>query len=177
MALILIYDVQGYIAGISAAVSNSLANGWPSTFLKNYPFVLSGNYYHISAYFVNPANICTSGRSAVEYKQQGVGTDLYIQNGTDPITNYAIKIPHEQSDISSTQWTEGRCFPSMGKNYWFNVRKDMNCDEFWPAFLLYNGGKLNAFGWAMYANITSPRIEHPKKSTIFCMYKVKSQKY
>ncbi|XP_076104028.1 uncharacterized protein LOC143072809 [Mytilus galloprovincialis] len=165
MALILIYDVQGYIAGISAAVSNSLANGWPSTFLKNHPFVLSGNYYHISAYFVDPAIVCTSGRSAAEYKQQGVGTDLYIQNGTDPITN-AIKIPHEQSDISSTQWTEGKCFPSMGKHYWFNVRKDMSCDEFWPVFLLYNGGKLNAFGWAMQADLTSPRVEHPPKSTI-----------
>lgn len=68
------------------------------------------------------AIICTSGRSAVEYKQQGVGTDLYIQNGTDPIRN-AIKIPHDQSDISSTQWTEGRCFPSMGMTIFTRSKK------------------------------------------------------
>lgn len=54
----------------------------------------------------------------------------------------------------------------LGVHYWYNTRKDMSCDEFYPVFLLYNGGQLNAFGWAFQAPMTSPHMEHPPKSTI-----------
>jgi hypothetical protein len=37
----------------------------------------------------------------------------------------------------------------------------MNCEDFFPAFLLYNGGKLNAFGWATMGDFKSNRYEHP----------------
>ena len=39
----------------------------------------------------------------------------------------------------------------------------MSCDDFFPAFLLYNGGKLNAFGWATLGYFESDRYEHPPK--------------
>jgi hypothetical protein len=54
----------------------------------------------------------------------------------------------------------------LGVHYWYNTRKDMSCDEFYPVFLLYNGGQLNAFGWAFQAHMTSPHMEHPPKATI-----------
>ena len=57
-------------------------------------------------------------------------------------------------------------FIQIGVHYWYNSRKDMSCDEFYPVFLLYNGGKLNAFGWAFNAALTSNRVEHPPKSSI-----------
>ncbi|XP_063435183.1 uncharacterized protein LOC134716239 isoform X2 [Mytilus trossulus] len=143
-----------------AEIPTNLANGFPSDFLKGHPFIKSGNYYHISAYFVDPAIICFCGRSATLFQQQGVGTDLYIQNGTDPVDD-SIKIPRLQSEITSTQWTKGKCFPTMGLHYWYNIRKDMSCDEFYPMFLLYNDGKLNAFGWAFNGDFNSSRLEHP----------------
>ena len=37
----------------------------------------------------------------------------------------------------------------------------MSCDDFYPAFLLYNGGKLNAFGWVTMGDFQSERYEHP----------------
>lgn len=67
--------------------------------------------YHIFIIFL--AIICFCGRSAALYQHQGEGTDLYIQNGTDPVDD-SIKIPHLQSGITSTQWTKGKCFPTMG---------------------------------------------------------------
>ena len=60
------------------------------------------------------ANICNGGRTASEYRSQGTGTGLWIQNGTDPVAN-AMKIPAKQSDANNTMWTEGVCFPSMGE--------------------------------------------------------------
>ena len=39
----------------------------------------------------------------------------------------------------------------------------MDCDNFFPVFLLYNGGKLNAFGWALGGDAQDPNFEHPEK--------------
>ena len=58
-----------------------------------------------------------------------------------------------------------RAFSFTGLHYWYNVRKDMDCNEFFPVFLLYNDGVLNAFGWAFGLNIqTSSRFEHPPQT-------------
>jgi len=45
--------------------------------------------------------------------------------------------------------------------YAYNVTKDMPCDMFFPAFLLYDGGQLFGFGWAINTKLTSSRYEHP----------------
>lgn len=54
---------------------------------------------------------------------------------------------------------------TTGVHYWYNITESMNCDNFFPAFLLYNGGRLNAFGWAMVIEQSSKRFEHPPHSS------------
>ncbi|XP_055997302.1 uncharacterized protein LOC130047090 [Ostrea edulis] len=162
-AVILIYDVNGYIAGIQAGVQTGLSNGYPSSKLQNHPFVKDGDKHYITAYFVNPASICTHGRTAGQFGAQGTGTDLYLQNGTDPMAS--IRIPHQESDIGSTRWVKGHCFSAMGVHYWYDISLDMSCDRLYPVFLLYNGGVLNAFGWAFKAELSSSRYEHPSQAT------------
>jgi len=46
----------------------------------------------------------------------------------------------------------------------------MDCNDFAPFFLLYNGGKLNAFGFAEQGFVESPRVEHPKEPFIGVCY-------
>ncbi|KAJ8317107.1 hypothetical protein KUTeg_005011 [Tegillarca granosa] len=164
-AVILIYGVNGYIVGIQCGLLTSkLAQGHPTSFLAGHPYIEDGDKQYLTAYFINPASICTTGRNATEVRQDGTGYDLYIQNGTDPVRN-SVLIPHSEADVGRTMWTKGRCFPSMGMHYWYNTRQDMSCDDFFPVFLLYNGGKLNAFGWAINADLSSPHLEHPPTST------------
>lgn len=52
-----------------------------------------------------------------------------------------------------------------GVHYWYAATRDMSCDNFFPVFLLYNGGVLNAFGWAFQADLSSSRFEHPTTSS------------
>ncbi|XP_046361111.1 uncharacterized protein LOC124138486 [Haliotis rufescens] len=158
-AVVLLYDVNGYIAGIQAGFPATLQNGYPHAPLKNHPFVMSDGKQYITAYFVDPSTICSKGRTSNLFNSEGTGTDLFIQNGTTP--SQILKIPHKETDVQKTMWTKGHCFPTMGVHYWYNIRKDMSCDEFYPVFLLYNGGKLNAFGWAFNADLSSTRFEHP----------------
>lgn len=40
----------------------------------------------------------------------------------------------------------------------------MDCNDFAPFFLLYNGGNLNAFGFATNGNLINERVEHPNNN-------------
>lgn len=67
----------------------------------------------LTAYFVNPSTICQSDVPVV--RNLGVvGTGLWLQNGTDPVRD-SVQAPLEQSEVNSTRWVQGACFPSMGK--------------------------------------------------------------
>ncbi|RUS74924.1 hypothetical protein EGW08_017304 [Elysia chlorotica] len=89
--------------------------------------------------------ICTSGRTQADFDRNGTGTGLWIQNGSTP--DQVTQVPYYQNDLSGTNWIEGRCFNSM-------------------VFLLYNGGRLNAFGWALLADLPAPFYEHPTRQSV-----------
>ena len=48
----------------------------------------------------------------------------------------------------------------LGQHYWYNVKSDMNCDDFFPYFLLYNDGKLSGFGFAITDSLKSQYVEY-----------------
>ncbi|XP_045190122.1 uncharacterized protein LOC123547240 isoform X2 [Mercenaria mercenaria] len=168
MGVILIFDANGYIAGIQIGFPESFSpnpHNYPFPPLKNRAVILDNGNYYVTAYFVDPATIC-QGRTADQFKQQGTGTGLWIQNGTDPVA-HSITIPKTKAGADKSMWTEGACFYTMGLHYWYNLSKDMSCDNLYPVFLLYNGGVLNGFGWAIGMDLKSysTRIEHPPQSS------------
>jgi len=157
-AVMLIYDVNGYIAGIQTGVPKSVWTPGPNMLNR---FVLDeGDMYTLTVYFVDPSTICNGGRTADQYASQGTGTDLYIQMGPDPTKNI-FTVPINEADIKPSKWGFGKCFWGMGQHYWYNISSNMPCDNFVPYCLLYNGGKLNAFCFAINAALTSERYEHP----------------
>lgn len=159
-ALILLFDVNGYIAGIQTSVAKSTGYNPGSPMIGTW-FIDEGDYLTLTVYFVDPSIVCTTGRSAADFQSEGTGTDLYLQNGPNPLTNY-YKVPTSESEIKATLWGSGKCFYEMGMHYWFNITSDMSCDNFVPYCLLYNGGVLNAFCFAMNFDVTgSERYEHP----------------
>jgi len=162
-SVILLFDVKGFIAGIQTSIPKNLKEGYPTSHLQP-PFISDPNplledRWTITAYFVDPSTICTTGRTLETFKEEGTGTDLYLQLSDKPEESKLM--PKDESGMAGTKWTEGKCFITMGKHYWYGLNENMDCDKFFPVFLLYNGGKLNAFGFALGANLTSPRYEHP----------------
>ncbi|XP_064630711.1 uncharacterized protein LOC135489330 [Lineus longissimus] len=161
---IVLFGKNGYIAGLQTGVP--AAKNWPTPSMKfksNFNYDAANNLMVQTAYFVPPRDICSAGRSSDQYSNEGTGTNLYLQQGPDPVAN-SVMIPKMEKDIGNTMWTKGNCFVTMGQHYWYDLRDDMPLDEFYPAFLLYNAGELNAFGWAMNVNLDSPRYEHPTPS-------------
>ncbi|XP_071089942.1 uncharacterized protein [Haliotis cracherodii] len=161
-AVILIFDVNGYIAGLQAGIPTGQDNGYPFARMMNNPFVTDRDYYFITAYFTDPSAICSVGRTAEMFSSEGTGTQLLIQNGSTP--RNVIKIPMNEADTTGSGWGNGKCFFGMGVHYWYNIQKDMSCDDFFPMFLLYNNNKLDGLGWAFGTDLPSPRYEHPDPS-------------
>ncbi|GFR79029.1 hypothetical protein ElyMa_004010300 [Elysia marginata] len=162
-SITLLYDVNGFIAGIQAGVRVP-----PPTCLSSYPgasvqppFRLDGitnTTYIITAYFTDPSKICTVGRTQAEFDAQGTGDSLWLPTGMFP--ENVTRVPMQQSQVGSP-WMRGKCFPVMGVHYWYNLTKEMDCNDIVPVFLLYNGGELNAMGWAFPMDLASPNYEHP----------------
>jgi len=161
--LILLYDNNGVIAGIQNSAPKSRYAAPPQ--LQGKYYIDDGDYWTVTAYFVDPSTICSQGRSKADLASQGTGTGLWLQYGQDPIKD-SIKIPDTEEEMKKTDWGHGKCFWTMGKHYWYNVSKEMDCDDFIPNCILYNKGKLNAFCFSTGANLIdlSSRWDAPAPS-------------
>ncbi|CAF3042773.1 unnamed protein product [Rotaria socialis] len=152
IALVLIYDIQGSIAGIQLALPTSIAKKQFYKFdtqkMFNRATVAGIDAYVLTAYFVDPRNICTAGRDVARLKSEVSGTGLWLQQGSDPIRD-SVQAPLYENTVNTTKWVKGSCFPSMGAHYWYDNRLDKECDEIFPVFLLYNKSKLTGFGWGL----------------------------
>jgi hypothetical protein len=161
-AVMLIFGVNRYISGISTVVPKNLPFNFPSAQIK--PILVDeGDFYTLNAYFVDPSQVCTN-----KDEPASVGGDRLVVKGD----GMEISVPLNEKDVSKQGfWTKGYCFYTMGQHYWANVKGvplsvDMNPDEFFPMFLLYNKGQLNGFGWALNADLNSIRYEHPDSSVV-----------
>jgi charged multivesicular body protein 7 len=156
-ATMLLFDVNGYIAGIQTGVPKTSYT--PPAPVNGHPFISDGDYWTLTIYTVDPSIICTTGRSASEYASQGTGTGVWVQNGTDP--SMSMQMPQMESGMSGTKWVKGKCFYTMGVHYWYDVSVNMDCNGFFPFFMMYNKGVLNAAGFAINIHLSSKRYEHP----------------
>lgn len=157
-AVMLIFSSKGLIAGIAAGIPKNLPFNFPSQQQQLY-FNDEGDFWSITAYFIDPSSVCSDRRL------YSTGDRLVFKSDS-----FSRNVSLDEPNIEKF-WTKGKCFYTMGNHYWANIRGiqlDKNCepDDFLPIFLLYNKGKLNGFGWAFNANLSSPRYEHPPKSSI-----------
>jgi len=168
-AVVLIYDVNGYIAGMQTMLPVSDYTPHPGTRAKVFvKYPANGvDYWVVTAFFVDPTIVCKPGRTPDQYSQQGTGDRLVLQIGQTLTGSDMLNIPMQESQITTTAWTLGHCFVTMGVHYWYNVTLDMNCGDFLPFFILYNDDGLNAWGYALNTKGgTSQRYEHPPLSAI-----------
>ena len=73
------------------------------------PWVKEGDMYVITAYFVDPATICSGTRPTSKY----IGDRLLLQTGLSPSDN--VRIPFKEEDLKGSKWVAGQCFYLMGE--------------------------------------------------------------
>jgi charged multivesicular body protein 7 len=168
LSAMLSYDQNGYIAGIQMGVPKNATT--PGHLTLAAPLINDGTNYVISAYFVHPSRICdkSKSRTADEFSQQGTVDKVFLQAGPNAATDIMeIPLTQDENALTAQKWVKGKCFPTMGQHYWWDVSEDMNCDKMMPFCLLYNSGKFNGFCFAMndyFTNANPHRFEHPSNS-------------
>jgi charged multivesicular body protein 7 len=168
----LLYDVKGVIAGIQLLIPQDVVVNENNT-LRYADVPAYGtatyngrDYFVITAYFVEPSTICSTGREDSELAQ-GTGTGLWIQNGTN-----VFQVPRERPTGDAaveSKWTENNCFPAMGSHNFYNVPEytPTQCNQMVPIFGLYNRqNKLHGFGFITVGFVDNPRFEHPPQTAI-----------
>ncbi|XP_055941185.1 uncharacterized protein LOC129971442 [Argiope bruennichi] len=172
-AAVIIYDENGYVAGIQHGIPKNDVEKVNTSF----SFDRSSAYqldkilgeeevYFITTYFVDPNIICNGGRTKLQYEEEGVGTGLWVQNGTDPVRD-SVQVPLYEKDMEGTHWVKGGCFRTMGVHYWYGAHENMTCTDFFPVTAIYNRGKLTNFAFASFGNYEfSRRFEHPSSTAL-----------
>jgi len=163
-SVILIFNSSGRIAGIASALPKSLKYNYPSPkqamYLKD-----EGSQYTVNAYFQDPATVCSMKKlSDLETKSFETGDRLVFVGDSK-----VIDVPLNEADLKGV-FSKGGCFPTMGRHYYAHVDQtpftvDIQPSEVMPVFLLYNSGKLNAFGWIFNTWLDGDRYEHAPESS------------
>lgn len=149
----LLFDSLGELAGFQLGLTNHPTGSIP-------PWELVGNTYVFTTYFRDPSTICSGSPSG---SGNPVGDRLWLKMSDN---NY-MAIPLVENQVTNgTKWVQGKCFWTMGNHYWYNIYSNMNCPNFFPIFLLYNGGLLNGYGFATMLSEPSSRYEHPGGSVL-----------
>jgi len=153
--MVVIYDVNGFIAGMHSVVLKKYSSGnWQSdsTWYRT-ETIFGEEAYLTTAYFVSPEIICT-GRTQAEFDVDGTGNILLFQNG--PTSQDVIQAPPDLDSTAGTPWYRHFCFVNMGRHY-FQLNYDTNapCDSssLVPIQLVYSGGVLNGFVWQHVARL------------------------
>lgn len=164
----LLFDVNGIISGIQMNAKIDELEKKPNPFRFEDVSMFQRNVIEnddvetVTAYFVDPAKICTGGRTAEQLKEEGVGNQLYLQNGPTPAD--LVTAPLRREAALSSNWTDNKCFPMMGTHTFYDVEHmdEYQCQGARPAFLLFNKqGQLHGFGFQLFGTIKSSRYENP----------------
>lgn len=147
--LMLLFDENDNIAGMQTEITKS------SVKPKALPWREENDTYVITAYFKDPSLICSKKHSHARY----IGDRLLIQNSSK--SGGLVQVPLLEDGLLETVWTEGECFWSMGKLYWYDLLNVSDCNSLFPVFLMYTNGVLNGFGWVLPHNLDNSRFVHP----------------
>jgi len=164
----LLYDVNGVIAGIQALfdkseiqANNTFDYETLSPMYQTY-IINETEYFLLTAYFVDPEIICTTGRTPEDLPVDGTGTGLWIQEG--PTSDTSVQVPYLRDDAIGESWTENNCFPGMGSHNFYRVEEydSVSCTVMRPLFALYNrAGEMLGFGFIVPGTQINPRFENP----------------
>jgi charged multivesicular body protein 7 len=168
----LLYDVQGTIAGIQMILDKATIeanNDYHFSAVPIYnPDTLNGqDVYVLTAYFVDPQTICTTGRTGSDLTSSGTGTVLQVQNGTTP--DNLLLMPRNRQTAKAQGWSMNKCFVGMGYHNFYKVEEMQNhsCLETIPLFALYDNNEDQiGFGFAATGKVVQNHFENPPSTAV-----------
>lgn len=148
--VMLLFDEDNRVLGLQTGIPKSNVE------FKPLPWIKENDSFILTAYFRQP-------RTSKEYlspsPSKNIGDQLLILNSSTS-TEKLIQIPTKESELVGSAWTEGQCFYTMGKLYWYDLSNVSDCNSLLPVFLIYTNKVLNGFGWILPYKIDNARFVH-----------------
>ncbi|KAJ6646275.1 hypothetical protein Bhyg_01486 [Pseudolycoriella hygida] len=172
----LLFDRNGIIAGIQALLPHDEImnpnNGYRFDLVPMFQNETIDHrlYVVLTAYFVRPDTICTTGRSIQDLIDEGTGNGLWFQNGATP--NTLINVPRMRAAASALGWTDCECFPGMGLHNFYEVHRwhETNCDRVRPTQVTFNlDEEMTGFVFQIAGPSTSTRFENPPNAALYAI--------
>ncbi|XP_022782025.1 uncharacterized protein LOC111323023 [Stylophora pistillata] len=160
LTLMLLFDANDKIAGIQTGIAKSIVEP------MGLPWRQEDDSYVVTAYFKDPSLICSDKHNS---KAKYIGDRLLIQNSSK--SNGFVRVPLLERGLLGGVWTEGECFWTMGKLYWYDLPNVSDCNSLLPVFLMYTNGVLNGFGWILPYKVDNPRFVHPTNVSFPYLFK------
>jgi len=176
--MVLLYDVQGTIAGIQMVLDKATLEtnnnyNFPAVPIYN-PDTFNGqDVYVLTAYFVDPQTICSTGRASSDLTATGTGDILQVQNGPTPAS--LMLMPRDRPTAEAQGWSHNKCFVGMGYHNFFRVDRNdplstvgpNNCTDTIPLFGLYdNKNNQIGFGFAATGKVVHNHFENPPSGAV-----------
>jgi hypothetical protein len=167
-SIVTIYDVKGKIAGFQMLADKKQILSDPRNNYRfgDQPMFLNESINGVeklvlTAYFIDPATICTSGRDS-SVADDEIGNGLWFQNGMTP--SDLIEAPLKRTEAAAEGYNNNRCLPLNGyHNFYHSDQWGVNnCTDMRPMWLFYNkNDDLMGFGFTVVGNDQNPRFQHP----------------
>ncbi|KAM3962541.1 uncharacterized protein ACR2FA_003446 [Aphomia sociella] len=152
-----LYDTAGFVAGLQLALPvdefESLAIKPEKKFIKwRAPAVgsePSKEYWTLTQYYVSEESLKAGAGPQVE-------NGATLQDGGVWVTGLdgrLLRIPTKEADLNNTLYKKQNCVPNMGTHYYYNMTKDMKCEDHLPWFTLVNKGELIGTGFMMFGKL------------------------
>ena len=95
--MILIFDLNGFIAGMHSVVAKKFVSPMfdfgGSKWYREF-----GNAFVTTVYFIDPMRICNGGRTKEEYDVEGTGNHLLFQNGPKSSDHVVAPLTQQEAD-------------------------------------------------------------------------------
>lgn len=158
-----LYDTAGFVAGIMIALPiyelDSPVIKPEKIFVKWVPPPMVGSpsieYWTATQYYVSEESLKAGAGPQVEngYTLQDGGVWVPDLDGR------LMRIPSTEAELNSTAFKKQNCFPNMGTHYYYNMTKNLKCDNLLPWFALTTEGELVGTGFQIIGKLVRQKTQ------------------
>ncbi|XP_035449380.2 uncharacterized protein LOC118275500 [Spodoptera frugiperda] len=155
-----LYDTAGFVAGIMLAFpADGLETAlppeknlvkWSAPAVEGEP---AGEYWTATQFFVSEESLKAGAGPQVE-------NGATLQDGGVWVVGHdsrLMRIPSTEAELNSTTFKKQNCIPNMGTHYYYNMTRDLKCDDYFPWFAMTTQGDMVGTGFQMVGKMTKPK--------------------
>ncbi|XP_075982744.1 uncharacterized protein LOC142980983 isoform X2 [Anticarsia gemmatalis] len=152
-----LYDTAGFIAGLMVAFPVDEYEASPvkpeKKFIKWQAPASQGEpareYWTATQYFVSEESLKAGAGPQVENGATLQDGGVWVAD----LDGRLMRIPSTEAELNSTAFKKQNCIPNMGTHYYYNMTRDLKCEDILSWFAMTTQGDLVGTGFHMFGKV------------------------